>query len=439
MAETPNAAPRVVIVGAGFAGLEVAKGLAGTSLHVTLVDQRNYNTFQPLLYQVASSGLDEGDVAHAIRPLFEDSANIDVRLDTVTGLDRDHRELVCVDGDRLPFDFLVLAAGATTNYFNVAGAEEYAFPLYTLGHAIALRNHVLQCFERSDVDTSLIEDGSLNVVIVGGGPTGVETAGALSELFHKVMARGYRHIRPGQARVILVEQRDMLLAPFRERSQAHARATLVKLGVNIRLGESVSEVTARSVRLATGDELPAQTVVWTAGVQPSPLGQALELPLEQNGRVRMNPDLSVRGDPGIFVVGDLAGARQRDGSMLPQLAPVAMQAGRHVAAQVQRRIAGRATKPFRYHDKGTMATIGRRAAVADLPFGITLGGTLAWLAWLLLHLLYLIGFQNRTQVLIQWSWNYLTWDWGPRLILEPEDRRARDATRAGASRPPTPH
>jgi NADH:ubiquinone reductase (H+-translocating) len=412
--------PQVVVVGAGFAGLQVARHLAGTEVDVTLIDRRNYNTFQPLLYQVATSGLDEGDIAHTIRPLFADDANVDVELGTVVGVDRAGHRVDLDDGTSLAYDALVLAAGATTNDFGVPGVAEHAFPLYTLTEAIRLRHQILGCFEATEHEPHLAEAGTLTCVIVGGGPTGVETAGTMAELFTKVLAAGYRHADVQQARVVLVEMGDELLSGFRPASRRHARETLQRRGVELRFDERVVEVTAAGVRLASGELLATRTVVWTAGVTANPLADVLGFPRTGGGRIVVDADLSVPDVPEVFVVGDLAAPLGKGDRPLPQLAPVAMQGGRHAAEQVLRRLRGEPTRPFRYRDKGTMATIGRRAAVADLPLGISLRGTVAWLAWLLLHLIYLIGFRNRAQVLVQWAWNYLTWNWGPRLILDPD-------------------
>lgn len=409
--------PRVVVVGGGFAGLRAVRRLAPAPVDVILVDQRNYNTFQPLLYQVATAGLDEGDVAHTIRAIFADDTNVDVQLGTVVGIDRTEQTVMLQDGAALSYDALVVAAGATTNDFGTPGVAEFAFPLYTLSEAIRLRQHVLSCFEATERQPALVDDGALTCVIVGGGPTGVETAGTMSELFTKVLSKGYRRADVSRARVVLVEMGTELLTAFRPASRRHAQRTLERRGVEVRFGERVAEVSSHGARLVSGEELVTRTVVWTAGVRANPLADVLGVEQTRGGRIPVEADLSLTGAPEVFVVGDIAAPRGRDGQLLPQLAPVAMQTGAHAAEQVVRRLHGQPTHPFRYRDKGTMATIGRRAAVADLRFGISLRGTVAWLAWLVLHLVYLMGFQNRAQVLIQWAWNYLTWDWGPRLVL----------------------
>lgn len=418
------ARPRVVIVGAGFAGLNAARELDGAPCDVVLVDRHNFHTFQPLLYQVATAGLNAADVAYPVRGIFRRQRNLTFRKATVTGVDADRREVLLASGDRLPYDHLVVSAGASTNYFGVDGAAEHAFPLYRLADAVRLRNHVLEAFEAAEADPALIEHGALTFVVVGGGPTGVEVAGALVELFETVLRKDYRRARPGRARVVLVEMLESVLPPFGRGSQRHALDTLRSRGVDVRLGEAVEAVRPDGVRFASGEELPTRTVVWAAGVQASPLAERLGFERTKGGRVVVEPDLSVPGRPEVLVAGDLAGAAAPDGTLYPQLAPVAIQAGEHVAEQVRRRMRGDATEGFVYRDKGIMATIGRRAAVAELPNGIRLWGTIGWFAWLLLHLVMLIGFRNRVSVVVNWAWNYLVWDRGPRLILEPEEAAA---------------
>jgi NADH dehydrogenase len=412
--------PHVVIVGAGFGGLAVARGLDKLPVEVTLIDRQNFTTFQPLLYQVATSGLNAADVAHPIRGLFHRQRNLRVRLGEVVGVDWDRRvvELADVPDGEVPFDHLVLAVGAVATYFGVPGAAEHATPLYTLDDAVSVRNHVLERFEAADADPDLIDDGELNFVVVGGGPTGVETAGALAELFSVVLRRDYPTLGVGRARVVLLEARDALLAPFHPSSQRAALDTLRARQVEVRLDETVDEVTADHVRFASGEVLPTRTVIWAAGVRAHPLAEALSLPVTRAGRVEVADDLTVVARDGVWAVGDVAApADHRSDGPLPQLAPVAMQSGAHVARQIGRELEGKPTQPFRFRDKGTMATIGRRSAVAELPGHIRLRGTPAWFAWLGLHLLYVAGLRNRLSVLLNWFWGYVTWDRGPRIIL----------------------
>jgi NADH:ubiquinone reductase (H+-translocating) len=410
--------PKVVVIGAGFGGLEVARGLKGAPVDVTLVDQHNFHTFQPLLYQVATAGLSPTDVAHVVRGLFHRQANVRFRRGRVTGVDW-RAGTIAVDGQPdLPFDHLVVAAGATVTWFGTPGAAEHALPLYSLEDATRLRNHVLQRFEAADRDESELDRGGLTFVVVGGGPTGVEIAGALAELFTMVFRKDYPRLDVRRARIVLVEMQDHVLHPFAGSSRRHALETLRSRGVEVRLGAHVESVAADSVTFADGEVLAAQTLVWAAGVQASPLAAALELPRGRGGRVTVDPHLRVAGRPGVWAIGDVAAATDGRGDALPQLAPVAMQSGRHVARQIRRILDGKPTTPFRYRNKGIMATIGRRAAVAELPGGIRLRGGLAWLAWLALHLVTLVGHRNRASVLLNWAWNYLTWDRGPRLITE---------------------
>ncbi|HZR12757.1 MAG TPA: NAD(P)/FAD-dependent oxidoreductase [Acidimicrobiia bacterium] len=416
---TDNPRPRVVVVGAGFAGLAVVKRLMRFDVDVVIFDRHNYNTFQPLLYQVATAGLDAGDVAHHIRGIVRDHPRAELLVETVTGIDAAGKRVHLQSGESMSYDALVITTGARTNYFGVDGAHEHALPLYTLPDAIRLRNHVLSCFEEAEAQPSLVDEGALTFVVVGGGATGVETAGAMSELFSKVMRHDFRRIDVRRARVVVVEMADSLLGTFRARSREHARTQLLDRGVELRLGEQVTAVERHRVLLASGHVIPTHTVVWAAGVQASELAGWIGFEQTKGGRITVEPDLSVPGHPDVFVAGDLAAAKGDHGDLLPQVAQVAMQEGHHAARMVMRRIDGEQTRPFRYRDPGSMATIGRRAAVADLPFGITLTGGVAWLAWLFLHLLYIVGFRRRTEVLLRWAWNYTRWEWGPLLILRP--------------------
>jgi len=410
--------PHVVIVGAGFGGLAVARGLEKLPVEVTLVDRQNFTTFQPLLYQVATSGLNAADVAHPIRGLFHRQRNLHVQRGEVVGVDWERRIVQLADERQLPFDHLVVAVGAVATWFGVSGAADNATPLYTLDDAVRVRNHVLERFEAADADPSLIDAGELNFVVVGGGPTGVETAGALAELFSVVFKRDYPSLGVGRARVVLVEARGNLLAPFHPSSQRAALDTLRARQVEVRLDETVDEVAADHVRFTSGEVLPTRTVIWAAGVRANPVVERLGLPTVRGGRVEVDADLRVAGHDDVWALGDVAAAPDGRGQgTLPQLAPVAMQSGAHVARQIGRVLEGRPTQPFRFRDKGTMATIGRRSAVAELPGRIRLRGTAAWFAWLGLHLLYLAGLRNRLSVLLNWAWGYLTWDRGPRLIF----------------------
>ena len=409
--------PKVVVVGAGFGGIEVARHLADRPVDLTLVDRNNFHTFQPLLYQVATAGLNAADVAPVVRGIFHGQRNLRFRQASVTGVDWDARTVLLDGQPPLPFDHLVLAGGAVVTHFGIPGAAEHGFALYTLADAVRLRNHVVERFETAAARPASGGDGELTFVVVGGGPTGVETAGALAELFSMVFRKDYPELDVSRARIVLVEAQDHLLGPFGARSRRHALDTLASRGVDVRLGTAVQSVTPDRVTLSDRDVLPCQTLVWAAGVRANPLADGLGLEQGRGGRILVGPDLRVPDREGVWAIGDVAAATDAKGDLLPQLAPVAMQAGRHVARQIGRLAEGRPTEPFRYRDKGTMATIGRRAAVAELPGGIHLRGGLAWLAWLGLHLVFLVGKRNRASVLVNWAWNYFTWDRGPRLFL----------------------
>ena len=413
--------PRVAVIGAGFAGLECAKALAGSEVDVTVVDRNNFHTFSALLYQVATAELAPSDVGFPVRGLFHRAGNVTVRRGSVRSVDWDERRLRFEEGDDLPFDVLVVAAGATTNWFGVDGAAEHAFPLYGMGDAMHLRNRILSMFESADADPSGVRVGDLTITVVGGGPTGVEMAGALVELF-AVLALDFPTLDVASARAVLLEARGCLLCSFSQKAQHHALDELRDRGVEVRLDTAVASVDAGGVTLAGGERIPSRTVVWCAGTQASPLAAALGLPTGPGGRVVVGPDLRVPGRPDVFVAGDLAAVADGRGH-LPQLAPVAQQSGRFAGRELLRALRGEPAGTFRYRNLGTMATIGRRAAAADLPFGVRLTGTLGWLAWLVLHLWRILGVRNRAAVLLSWAWSYVTWDRSNRLIVVAADPR----------------
>lgn len=426
--------PRVVVVGAGFAGLNAAKELKSAPVDVLMVDQHNFHTFQPLLYQVATAGLDVGDVAHQVRDIFRHQANVRFRQGTVAGVDWQAREIELADGDRLPFDFLILAAGAIYNDFGVPGVKRHGHGIKSVGEASALRSHILGRFERASADPSILDDGALTFVLVGAGPTGVEMAGAMVELFDRVLPLDFPEIDAARARVVLLEMTDRVLPPFGERSQGYAERVLRRRGVDVRLGAKVDEVRAREVVLSSGETIPTHTLIWVAGVRGHPLAEALGLELTRGYRVRTESDLSLPGHPTAFAVGDLAGAVDESGSSYPQVAQVAIQQGRHAARTVLRAMRGEARMPFRYADRGMMAIVGRNAGIAELSRrfgGLKLRGFAGWLGWLFLHLLYLPGFKNRLSTLLSWIYNYLTFDRHARLILEPATSPPSAAAREG--------
>ncbi len=404
--------PRVVILGAGFGGLAACEELAGAAVDVTVVDRHNYNTFQPLLYQVATAGLNPGDIAFPVRSYVRRHPNVRFRQDVVTGVDFAEHIVHFDDGDPVAYDYLVIATGAATNFFGVPGAEAHAKAIYTMDDAIAVRDERAAALERAAAHGAA--EGQLTMVIVGGGPTGVEMAGTVAELTAMELETTYPELDKSLALTILVEQQENLLGGFDERLGAYAAAVLEKRGVTVRCGVGVSEVGPDHVVLSSREVVPCGAVVWAAGVGTTPLVGALGLPSER-GRVVVGPDLRAGGHAEVFAVGDVA-AISGGGRPLPQLAQPAIQGGRHAAKQILRLIEGQETEPFRYHDKGIMATIGRRAAVAELPSGIRLTGTPAWLAWLGLHIVFLLGFRNRIAVILNWTWRYLWWRRGPRVI-----------------------
>jgi NADH dehydrogenase len=421
--------PHVVIVGAGFGGLGVAEQLTHVPVHVTLIDRHNFHTFQPLLYQVATSLLNAEDVGAPVRSIFRDQENVNFRLGTVTGINVPGKKIQ-LEGEEIGYDYLVLAGGATVNYFGTPGAAEYAFPLYTLMNAVRLRNQVMQRFEAADRNARVIDEGALNFVVVGAGPTGVETAGALADLFYNLLPQDYHQLATDKARIILVERGHDVLPPFKENLRAYAKKELEDRGVELRLGEAVAEVGPTSVKLESGEEIKTHTLVWAAGVQANPLARMLGMPQGQGGRVKLNSDLSVPEHPEVFIVGDM-GEVTSEGQILPQLGSVAMQSGEHVGRQIARRIAGEETHAFKYWDKGFMATIGRASAVVEFPNKRTLHGPIAYFAWLGVHLALLSGTRNRIETLWNWGWSALTHDRAARIIIDGKDEQATLTAQSG--------
>jgi NADH dehydrogenase len=436
MAATLESDPRarVVVVGAGFAGLEAARTLARAPVRVTVVDRRNHHLFQPLLYQVATAALNPSDISAPIRAVLRHQENAEVVLGEVAAVDPARRRLRLADGAELAYDFLVVATGATHSYFGHDAWAPVAPGLKTVEDALEIRRRILLAFERAEREVDeRARTALLTFVVVGAGPTGVELAGALKEIASRTLAADFRHIRPESARILLLEAAPRVLPPYSERLSRSARAQLERLGVEVRTGAAVTGIDDAGVSI--GDErIEARTVLWAAGVAASPLARGLGAPLDKAGRVRVNADLSVPGRPEIFVAGDLAALEQEDGSLVPGVAPAALQEGRHAARNVVRALRGEAALPFRYRDKGLMATIGRAAAVARIG-RLELSGLLAWLAWLLIHVFFLIGFRNRVAVILQWAWSYLTFKRGARLITDTAERWRLAAERRGRPAP----
>jgi NADH dehydrogenase len=414
------ARPRIVIVGAGFGGLSAAHGLAGAPADVTDIDQRNYHLFQPLLYQVATAGLSPAQIAQPIRAILRDAENVRVILGRVASVDRQRRR-VQLDDREIDYDVLVLAMGSRHAYFGHDDWESVAPGLKTIDDATGIRRRILLAFEQAEQGSNPeARQRLLTFVVIGGGPTGVEMAGAIAELAHVALRRDFRTINPREARIVLVEAGPRLLPAFPAALSEAAHRSLERLHVEVRLGKPVSHCDEAGVIIGE-ERLEAATLVWAAGVASSPAAQWLEVDKDRLGRVMVGPDLTVPGHSEIFVIGDTAHALGRDGQPLPGLAPVAKQQGAYVARVLRARLAGKSPPaPFRYRNYGAMATIGRRAAVADFGW-LKLDGTLAWLMWGLVHVSFLIGFRNRVVVMLDWIWSYVTFQSGARLITGPPD------------------
>jgi NADH dehydrogenase len=420
--------PRVVIVGGGFGGLYVAKELADQNVRVTLIDRTNHHLFQPLLYQVATAGLSPADIAQPIRHILRDAKNIEVVMGEVDLVDTATKQVHTSKNLSFPYDFLVVAAGARHSYFGHDEWERFAPGLKSLEDALELRRRILNAFEAAEMANSEEERrAALTFVVVGAGPTGVEMAGAVAELARRTLAEDFRRIDPRKTRVLLVEGTSRVLPGFSEDLSRSALKQLQSMDVEVRTGALVKDVTQEGVKV--GEEfVPCRTIVWAAGNAAAPLAKSLGAETDRAGRVIVNEDLSVPGHPEIFAIGDMACFKYQTGQPLPALSPVAMQMGRQAAKNILSRVQGRTPAAFRYFDKGTMATIGRNKAVADLKF-IRFGGYLAWLSWLFVHLIFLIGLRNRFAVFSQWVWAYLTYGRGARLIygiFRPQVDKAAD-------------
>lgn len=424
--------PRVVIIGAGFGGLSAAKALAKAPVHVTLIDRRNHHLFQPLLYQVATAGLAPTQIATPIRAIVRQQRNTDVVLGEVTGIDRG-RQHVLLGEHSVPYDYLIVGTGARHSYFGRDEWEDAAPGLKTLEDAVGLRARILLAFERAELEANPAERVRLTTfVVIGGGPTGVEMAGAIAELAKKALARDYRRINPHCARIVLAEAAPRVLSAFPQDLSEHARSALEKLGVEVRLGAPVTACDQGGVTLG-GERIESRCVIWAAGVQASPAAHWLGVDADRSGRVLIEPDLHPAGDERVFVIGDCAALTGKEGKLLPAVAPVAKQQGVHAARAILAHLKGRRAKPFAYADYGSMAAIGRQAAIADFR-GFHLRGFIGWLVWSVAHIYFLIGFRNRIAVTLDWAWSYLTFERGARLITGDivEPQRDLNSNRAAA-------
>jgi NADH dehydrogenase len=408
----------IVILGGGFGGLYAARALARAPVTITLIDRRNFHLFQPLLYQVATAALNPADIAEPIRAILRKQENVQVVLAEATAVDADRNVVVTTEGD-IAYDQLIVATGATHSYFGNEQWAKYAPGLKTLEDAVEIRRRVLLAFEEAEHETDPEARAPwMTFVVAGAGPTGVEIAGALSEMARHTMVNDFRRINPANARVILVEARDHVLPSYPSTLSEKARTQLESLGVEVLTGKRVTDIREDAVEL-DGVPIPTRTVLWAAGIQGSPIARTLGAELDGAGLVMVEKTLTIRNHDNVHVVGDLAHVENDDGSLVPSVAPAAIQEGLHAAKNIRRAVAGETLLPFRYHDKGSLATIGRAAAVADFgPFKF--GGFVAWMAWLVIHIFFLIGFRNRFLVITQWAWAYLTHERGARLITEAE-------------------
>lgn len=427
--------PHLVILGGGFAGISAAKQLKNTEVDITLIDRRNHHLFQPLLYQVATAGLSAPDIAQPLRHIFAGQRNVTTLMDEVTSIDVDTRQ-VHMKEHTLSYDYLLLGLGAQTGYFGNDHWEEHTLGLKTLNEATDIRRQFLTAFEMAEVEPDPQERAKyLNFVVVGGGPTGVEMAGAMAELARRVLTKDFRRIDPSSATIHLIEAGDRLMPMYSEEQSAYTRRRLEAMGVTIHLGKPVSAV--ENGRVVAGDlVLHSDNVVWAAGVEANRVTRRMgDLPLDRGGRIQVAPDLSVPGHPEVFAAGDIVSLIDAKGVKVPGVAPAAMQMGKHAARQIRRELVGKTRQPFTYLDKGNMATIGRSSAIAEVG-GMKINGFPAWFAWLGVHLIFLMGMRNRTMVFLHWVWSYLTWQKGARIITGQgyiRERRRLSNQESGAS------
>ena len=420
--------PRVLVLGGGFGGLGAALELGDSDVDVVLVDRHDYHTFQPLLYQLATGLLEPSAVGHSLRDLVHDQDNVTVHKTSATAVDLTERTVTLAEMAPLTYDYLVLALGAEVTFFGTEGAPEHAFPMYTLSDAMRLKDHVLGRWEAADKDPSLLDDGVLDVVVVGGGPTGVESAGAIAELYRGDLAKDYPGIPQEKARIVLVEAGPEIFAMFKPNLRAYAREALEKRGVEVVTGEAVASVSPTRVTLKSGEEIPAHTLVWGAGLQGNRLVQSLGLELERGNRIGVGADLTLPGHPDVYAVGDIAAITDpKTEHVLPQLGSVALQSGEQAGKAIARRVRDKEPKPFRYRDKGTMATIGRGAAVVQMMGGRTMKGFKAQVAWGTVHLALLPTNEDRAKAIVDWAGAGLTHQRSGRITVGADE--SRDAGR----------
>jgi NADH:ubiquinone reductase (H+-translocating) len=419
---------KTIIIGAGFGGLYAARELAKTDTEILLIDRQNYHLFSPLLYQVATAGLDPSEIAYPVRGIFRGKSNVRFLLGDVQAIDPGQKQVSIKTNGTIreeTYDYLIVAAGSRTHYFGLDHIQNHTFNLKSLSDAVELRNHLLMCFEKAAWSTDPAEREALTtMIVVGGGPTGLETAGALHELYTHVLRKEYAQQMDGvKGRVVLVELMDHLLTPYPDKLQQAAHRQLESLGVEVILGNGVQEAGEDYIMLDDGSVIHTHTLVWAAGVKASPVAEMLDVALHVSGRVPVQPSMAVIEQPDIYVVGDMAYLEDAEGKPYPMLIPVAKQQGILAARNIERRIAQQPEEAFHYQDRGIMATIGRSRAVAWIFYKIQLTGFVAWFAWLFLHLITLMGFRNRLNVFVNWMWNYLTYDRSVRIILKPQTPR----------------
>jgi NADH dehydrogenase len=412
----------IVILGAGFAGIGALKKLRDANVRITMVDKRDYHTFQPLLYQVATDELGPTEIGFPVRELLHGHQNVVFHQTTVRSIDLARKQVMVDGAGPIQYDYLVLALGGVVNFFHTPGADQHALPLYTMDDAIRLKDHILKTFEAVDKNPALVDDGAINFCVVGGGPTGVELAGALSELLHAELKADYPNLPVDDAQVLLYEHSPNLLGTFAPKLETYARTALEERGVKVHTGIGVAKIGPTSIDLSSGATVKTHTTVWAAGLQASPVVNSLGVELAHGGRIPVGPDLQVKGHPGVFAIGDIAAMTDgKTGQVLPGLGSTALQAGRHIGETIKRLLDGKEAEPFKYLNKGTMAQVGRGAAVVELPTGGTMTGHLAWLAWLGVHLSLLNGAEEKMGIFVDWGWNLLTHKRGKRIILSDDD------------------